>query len=315
MLIFAFAKADYIKAQQFQSNIDFQNSVDYCVAKSQVAPYSAAAINAATGNYDVKYVRLELDTDPSLPQIGGTVTTHFEAVSDLNQLIIELASNMQVSSITQRGQALTFLHNAQGEILIDLPQTQITGVLDSLSITYNGNPISSGFGSFAQTTHAGAPVIWTLSEPYGAKGWWPCKQDLNDKIDEVDVYINTPLGNTGVSNGLLQSETTTATGKRFHWKHTYPIPAYLIAIAVTNYTKYTDVVPGPQPLDIDNYVYPEDLAFAQSQTAITVPIMQFLKPLLVLIPLETRNMVMPSLAGTVEWSTQRFLLWGLLIKG
>lgn len=275
IFILAFAKANYITAQQFQSDIDFQDSVDYCVAKSQVATTSNAAVNAATGNYDVKYVRLELDTDPSLPQIGGTVTTHYEAVSDLNQLIIELASNMNVSSITQRGQALVFNHNAQDEIEIDLPQVQLAGVLDSLSITYSGNPISSGFGSFAQTTHAGSPIIWTLSEPYGAKAWWPCKQDLNDKIDHIDVYINTPSGNTGVSNGLLQSEITTVTGKRFHWKHNYPIPAYLIAIAVTNYSKYTDVVPGPQPLNIDNYVYPESIVTAQSQTGITIPIMQF----------------------------------------
>ena len=24
--------------------------------------------------------------------------------------------------------------------------------------------------------------------------WWPCKQDLNDKVDSIDVYITAPLG-------------------------------------------------------------------------------------------------------------------------
>ena len=31
--------------------------------------------------------------------------------------------------------------------------------------------------------------MWTLSEPFGAMEWWPCKQDLNDKIASIDVFI------------------------------------------------------------------------------------------------------------------------------
>ncbi|MBK9454408.1 MAG: hypothetical protein IPO24_01910 [Bacteroidetes bacterium] len=38
----------------------------------------------------------------------------------------------------------------------------------------------------------GGNVIWTLSEPYGASDWWPCKQTLNDKIDSIDVFVTSP---------------------------------------------------------------------------------------------------------------------------
>ena len=31
--------------------------------------------------------------------------------------------------------------------------------------------------------HGGTPIIYTLSEPFGASDWWPCKQDLKDKVD------------------------------------------------------------------------------------------------------------------------------------
>jgi len=275
MLMFlAFAKAISLQAQLPITAVNYQEDVDACVLKSSIMQPGVNGVNAATGNYDVTYVRLELDTDPSLPQIAGTVTTHYEAVSDLNEVVLELASNMQVTAVSQRGNPLTFNHNNADELRINLPQMQLAGVLDSLSVTYNGNPVSSGFGSFAQTTHAGAPIIWTLSEPYGAKAWWPCKQDLNDKIDLVDIILRTPNGNTGVSNGLLLTETNTASGKEFHWRHTYPIPAYLIAIAVTNYSKFTQIVPGTN-LPIDNYVYPENLAQHQASAAVTVPIMQF----------------------------------------
>ncbi|MFT4806544.1 MAG: aminopeptidase N, partial [Psychroserpens sp.] len=139
--------------------------------------------NLNTGNYDLKYHRLELDVDPAVAFITGDITSYFEAKSDISTVTFDLTSNMIVSQVLQRGNVLAFTQNADDELVITLPVTQNTGVLDSLTVSYSGNPISSGFGSFEQTQHNGDPVIWTLSEPYGAKGWWPCKQDLIDKID------------------------------------------------------------------------------------------------------------------------------------
>ncbi|MDP5107258.1 MAG: T9SS type A sorting domain-containing protein, partial [Polaribacter sp.] len=105
-------------------------------------------------------------------------------------------------------------------------------------------------------------------------GWWPCKQDLNDKIDAIDVYITTPQQYVAVSNGLEQSAIITADKKTTHFKHQYPIPAYLIAIAVTNYETYSHTVPNNgNPFPIVNYVYPESLTSAQNSTGITVDIM------------------------------------------
>ncbi|UPS92441.1 M1 family aminopeptidase [Bizionia sp. M204] len=233
-----------------------------------------------TGNYDVKYHRLNLTVDPAVAFISGDVTTYFEAKEALSQITFELTDNMTVSQVTQRGTSLAFIHNAADEVVITLPQIQNTGVLDSLTITYFGNPESSGFGSFEQTTHSGTPVIWTLSEPYGAKGWWPCKQDLIDKIDSIDVYLTTPQFTpnneeyVSVSNGLEISQTVSGNNKTTRFKHNYPIPAYLIAIAATNYTVYShEVANNGAPFDIVNYVYPENLAYAQASTPITVDIM------------------------------------------
>src|SRR5690606_11927615 len=189
----------------------------------------------------------------------------------------ELVDNMVVSEVTQRGSQLSFTQNSNDEVVITLPQMQNQGVLDSLSISYSGNPISSGFGSFEIDTHNGVPVLWTLSEPFGAKAWWPCKQDLIDKIDSIDVYITTPRFSPGndeymsVANGLEMSQTINGNDKTTHFKHQYPIPAYLIAIAVTNYTIYSHTVDNNgDPFDIVNYIYPENLAYAQQRTPVTV---------------------------------------------
>lgn len=236
--------------------------------------------NVNTGNYDVKYHRLELGVNPEVAQINGNVTTYFEAKSTLSQITFDLAENMVVSKVLQRGNPLVFTQNSDDEVVITLPQEQAIGVLDSLTISYSGNPVSSGFGSFEVNTHNDKPVLWTLSEPYGAKAWWPCKQDLIDKIDSIDVYITTPLTNpdedayVSVSNGLEQSQVINGQNKTTHFRHTYPIPAYLVAIAVTNYAVYSHTVPNNgNPFEIINYVYPENLEVSQEQTPITVDIM------------------------------------------
>src|SRR5690606_8707583 len=132
--------------------------------------------------------------------------------------------------------------------------------------------------AFTRTTHSGTPIIFTLSEPFGARDWWPCKQDLNDKIDNIDVYITCPTGYIGVSNGLLQSETTNAGMVTRHFQHNYPIPAYLIRLNVTNYVTYNiqaglGTVQSPL-VPINNYLYPEsNTSSVQAQIDVTAPIM------------------------------------------
>ena len=236
--------------------------------------------NPNTGNYDVKYHRLELNVDPTQAQINGDVTTYFEAKSPMSQITFDLTENMVVSQVMQRGNFLTYSQNNDDELIINLPAAQNTGVLDSLTISYSGNPVSSGFGSFEVNTHNGKPILWTLSEPYGAKGWWPCKQDLIDKVEAIDVYITSPQFNpdgdeyVAVANGLEQSQVINGTNKTTHFRHQYPIPAYLIAIAVTNYSVYSHpVTNNGNPFEVVNYVYPENLVNSQNSTAVTVDIM------------------------------------------
>ncbi|MBT3560327.1 MAG: T9SS type A sorting domain-containing protein [Flavobacteriaceae bacterium] len=244
--------------------------------------------NLNTANYDLKYHKLEFNLDPSSAYLEGQITSHYVAKEDLNQVVFDLTENMNVSGVYHlySGALLNFVHTTDDELIIDLPALQNAGVMDSLKVIYSGNPVSSGFGSYEQSDHNGSPIIWTLSEPYGAKGWWPCKQDLNDKIDLIDVFITTPKFNSNneeniaVSNGLEISQITSGQDKTTHFKHQYPIPAYLIAIAVTNYLTYSHVVDNNgSPFEIVNYVYPENHDNANQSTPITVDIMNLFSDL------------------------------------
>ncbi len=272
--------------------------------------------NSNTENYELIYHRLKFELDPSSNFLAGEVTTHFEAKESLDEIIFDLVDNMTVSSVTQRSNNLSFSQNTSDELIIQLPQQQNIGVLDSLTIVYSGQPTSSGYGSYTRSSHNGNPIIWTLSEPFGAKGWWPCKQDLIDKADSIDVYITTPklnsLGNENiaVSNGLELSQTTNGSNKTTHYKHKYPIPAYLVAIAVTNYEIYSETVANNgNPFEIVNYVYPENLSAAQSSTAITVDIMDLFIDLFEPYPFENEKYghAQCGFGGGMEHSTVSFM--------
>ena len=222
-------------------------------------------INPDTQNYDITYHRLEFTVDPAVYAIAGKVTTTYTALSDMSSITFDLSSSLVVSSVTQNNVNLTFTQNTNDELIITLPATQTQGTSASVVITYAGSPPSNGFGSFSTDVHSGAPILWTLSEPYGARDWWPCKQDLNDKVNSIDVYITAPSQYVAVSNGLeAEPQIVNGTLKTTHFHHGYPIPAYLIAIAVTNYSVYTQTS-GIGQFPIINYIFPEDLSTIQSQ--------------------------------------------------
>jgi len=209
--------------------------------------------------YDVKHYKLDLVVNPSVYGISGTVTTTFEMKSSGNKISFDLLSNMVVDSIKFNDQLVSYTHLAD-EIEITLPVTLNANDLSSVSVAYHGAPQSNGFGAFEQTTHNGSAIIWTLSEPYGAYTWWPCKQSLIDKADSIDVIVNTLDGNKVASNGILVSTQDTEMGIAYHWKHKHPIATYLVAFAVTNYQELQTEVPveGQNPIQIIDYFYPEN---------------------------------------------------------
>lgn len=218
--------------------------------------------------YDVRYLRLEWNVDPAVRAIGGQVTTYFTATAPLASLRFDLDDTLIVDGVFHQGEPLVFHHGTGDTLQVVLPGTLAEGTLDSVTVHYHGTPPQTGFGSFVQDQHNGTPILWTLSEPYGAQDWWPCKQDLFDKADSMDAYVTTPEGYRAAGNGLLVSEQDNGTTVTYHWRHRYPIAHYLIATAVTNYAVYTDVCPLQSgPMDVLNYVYPEHLAEAQTATA------------------------------------------------
>ena len=209
--------------------------------------------------YDLHYHQLKFAVNPAVAFISGSVLSTFELNTNTDSIVFDFSNNMVVDSARIIGYPTTFSEINDGISLY--PASQLAPGTYSTIIYFHGVP-SNETVSFE--THGGGniPVMWTLSEPYGAKDWWPCKQSLNDKIDSIDVHIITPTPYRSTSNGVLVSETTNAGFTEAHWKHRHKIPAYLISIASTNYVDYSDYVlySPSDSIRVHNYTYPERLA-------------------------------------------------------
>lgn len=233
-------------------------------------------ITSASNNYDVKYYRCEWEVNPAVRFITGKVTLYFIVTAATNNIQLDLMNALTVDSVKQRNQVLTKQHSSN-TLSVDFPAVINAGVLDSIAVFYKGVPANNGFGSFETTTHAGTPVLWTLSEPYGSRDWWPCKNGLDDKADSIDILVTAPAQYKAAANGLLQSETLIAGGtkKLTYWKHRYPIASYLVCFAVTNFAVFNNsVLLGSTSLPMQTYCYPENQASFQNGTQNTLNAMQ-----------------------------------------
>lgn len=227
-----------------------------------------------SNHYDLEYLEIFWEVDPWEKYISGQITYEFQALEAINKFYLDFNQEMEILEVEFEGEVIPFSFYDGLTLEIDLTETLLIGENYSITINYQGEPMASGVPAFTQSFHFDDPIIWTLSEPFGARDWWPTKQSLDDKIDSVDIYIKVPEGNKAGSNGLLISEESNLGMTTFHWKHRYPIPAYLIGIAITNYEEYNFYVPsGSDSVFVQNYIYPEYVETAIPLLEETIPIM------------------------------------------
>ncbi|MFZ0391694.1 MAG: M1 family metallopeptidase, partial [Calditrichia bacterium] len=228
--------------------------------------------------YDVRFYDLQLELFPEFELLKGRVTiTGQSLITGLTQVELDLYSPMTVDSVLAAGQPLAFTHD--GLLLtVTLPAPAALNSLFSFTVVYQGNPETAYLGSWFWDEHQGESIIWSLSEPFGAPGWWPCKDDPADKADSVFMEVILPDSLLTVSNGLLKSEQSLTGGRKsYRWETRYPVSTYLVALTATNFSQFQDwyISTGGDSMPVDFYVYPEHLNAAIEDFNVTVPMMNF----------------------------------------
>ncbi len=222
---------------------------------------------------DVIYYKLNLKLEyPPTKYLVGAVTIGAKSnYPSLTSFFLDLQDALNVDSVKMGNKKLSFTHS-NAKLQITLDSAYGLGKRFFVTVYYEGIPGSSGFGSFEFSTHKGQPVIWSLSEPYGASDWFQNKDTPSDKADSSKVWVTCDSNLIAVSNGLLQKVINNHNGTfTYKWKNSYPIAQYLISIAVSNYKKYVTyyhyAVNDSMP--IENYIYPESFNAVKSYLNLT----------------------------------------------
>jgi aminopeptidase N len=218
---------------------------------------------AQTEKYDVNYYKLDLNMTNTSTTLSGYSEMKATALVPIDTVLYELFSTLSISSVSLNGVNVPFTRtNSAVKIGVNYP----AGTVFTVRTNYSGtpptaqtNPLGGSGMSYATSPSWGNEVVWSLSEPFCAYEWWPCKQSLTDKADSCDVNITVPNSCKAGSNGILTQVVDLGNGtSRYEWKHRHPIDYYLISVAVAEYVEY-NVYANPQgaqaPILIQNFIY------------------------------------------------------------
>ena len=214
-------------------------------------------------DYDVKFYKIDIEADDFSADVKGYTEVLAEITAlELNRFTLELTEKVRVDSVRINGRKSLF--DRDGDLLYVSSSTLMSkGDLCNVTVFYEATGTKSdGFFSALSNRRDSSwdiPVTWTLSEPFNAKNWFPCKQYLPDKADSVYVFVTVPENLKAGAPGILSAVTPVSGGKmRYEWKTHYPTAFYLISFTVADYQDYT-VFAHPKsiekPVPVQNFIY------------------------------------------------------------
>ncbi|HEY3875645.1 MAG TPA: M1 family aminopeptidase [Candidatus Kapabacteria bacterium] len=162
------------------------------------------------------------------------------------------AEEMTIDSVQLNDTAIVVTQPVGDTLSISLPeQDQAAGTPISLDIfyTHHGNDTGSEsgifyfpagtFSSYSKTIPE--DLIYTMSEPDGARKWMPCNDEPYYKASS-SISIIVPNGYSAQSNGALLSIDTDLTdgSLTFRWQSDEPIATYLMAAYASKWVTWRD---------------------------------------------------------------------------
>lgn len=268
-----------------------------------------------TERYDVHFYALDLEMTNLNTTIDGTGEIHGTSRETLDSVLFELYDGFTISDIRLNGISTPYSRVGSA---IKVPVNIAADVNFAIAVDYNGipptaatNPLGGSGMSNDSSPTWGNQVTWSLSEPFSAYEWWPCKQSLRDKANSSSVKITVPDNCMAGSNGVLEATVDLGNGtKRFEWMHRHAIDYYLISVAIAEYVEY-NVYANPagavNPILIQNFIYdnPGTLTSFQNDIDETVDFLELFSGLFGMYPFadEKYGHCMAPLSGGMEHQT------------
>lgn len=223
------------------------------LAANHTEHLESTGFSGTGSNIDVLYHKIywRINPDTTVNYIKGSVQTNFKTIEpSVSAISFDLRNVLTIDSVVFRnaklpGASITRTGNI---VTLTLGVTLPNNFIDSLTIYYQGTPppATGAAQGYQRSSDAGAGnFISTLSESYEDRDWWPCKADMQDKIDSMDITVNVPWASPTpadtfwvATNGKLVDSTISGGNRSYVFKTRYPIASYLVCVAVARFNRY-----------------------------------------------------------------------------
>ena len=216
--------------------------------------------------YDVSFYDLFVMIDEQELSIERSHNTiYFTAVSDFNQIQIDLAHNMEIFFIEFEDQKIDFKREFDA-VYVTFPRKIEKGEKTFIKVWYGGypreaiNPPWDGGFSWEKDRNRN-PWIGVSCQGLGASSWWPCKDHQSDEPDSMRITCTARAPWKIISNGNLRNDTSVWNQYLGSWTNvsewfvSYPINNYNVTLCIGDYIHFSEeYISYNDTLSLDYYV-------------------------------------------------------------
>ena len=245
------------------------NSVNSMLASSYLV--------ALENKYDLKFYHLNLNLSIANKNVSGnTRCLATVKTASIDSFAFELYNTFTIDSVILNGVKMPVSRHIDEARVAFTPTLAMGSTIDATvyyhgtAPTINGPYIGDGYSNGSSSNYTNT-ASYSLSECYHAYEWFPCKQQLIDKIDSSWVFVTSDSANKTGSNGVLSNVVTMGNQKTYQWKNNHPIDYYLISVSLAHYKDYSFYAHPAGYLDsilIQNYVYDDPQYMTNYKTLI-----------------------------------------------
>jgi aminopeptidase N len=220
-------------------------------------------------SYDVLHYRLDLIMPLDVTHWFSGKLTLIARSGENNLKMLTLNSvGLTINTVRCNGVPAAFqlLNQNQlgGQLVVTLDRNYAVGDSIVLDVDYaHTSTNNKGYYFYKQDGSATLSDLgYTFTEPYDSRYWFPCYDDPSDKAT-CEINVTVPAGVRVASNGKLvgvvnHGDTTTT----FSWKEDHPIATYLMSVAASKYSLFSDFYRARdgRQIEIQYYVWQADSA-------------------------------------------------------
>lgn len=254
LIIFNISLSIFVTAQSGEGKANRnQNQETMPHALDPLAMARSRGTSGTGANIDVIYHKIfwRINPDTTVKYIKGSVQFNFKTTQvNVSTISFDINDVLTIDSVKYRGVKLSAgsIVRASNIATITLTATLANNFIDSFVVFYQGVPPAVNIyaqGYQRNTATTAGNVINTLSESYEDRDWWPCKHDMQDKVDSMDITVSVPWASPApvdtfwvATNGKMIDSSIVSGSRIFKFQTRYAIPTYLVFVTVARYDRY-----------------------------------------------------------------------------